>query len=462
MFPLTLAQLPDALKAEGSPSLGFESVPHTPVTGAAIDSRAVRPGDLFFALPGDRTDGHAHAADALRRGAAAVVLARDTGDRPAVIVNDPAAALTRLGAWNRVRFGDGGPVIAVGGSHGKTTCREMLYATLSAFGTGGLKSRNNYNNALGVPLTLCELEPRHRFAVVEVGASRRGEIADLCGLVKPEFVVLTGVGSAHVGSFGGPVALRSAKRELLEAVPADCFAVVNGDEASARGLARDASCRVILAGTTEGCDVQVVRTSSPPDRLRFRYDGELFVVRTPAAHLLPLAACAVAVGRELGNSLRSCRAGLAAFRPPPGRWAATVAGGVTIIDDTYNAGPEAFLAAVSTLAEFPVAPGARRWLVAGGMRELGADAERLHAEVGAAIAAAGFDRVLFVGDRGGAVSDAAGLGERAKNADAAVAAVLAGVAAGDVVLVKGCRADRLERVVAGVLSGLRGRGEKCG
>ena len=437
----------------------MRNAPRTPVTGAAIDSRAVRPGDLFFALPGGRSDGHAHAADALRRGAAAVVLARDTGDRPAVIAPDPAATLTRLGAWNRGRFG--GPVVAVGGSHGKTTCRELVRAALSGLGPG-VASRANFNNHLGVPLTLCELEARHRFAVVEVGTSRPGEIAALCESVRPTAAVLTGVGHAHVGTFGGPDALRAAKRELLGAVPPGGFAVVNGDDPGARDLARGTPCRVMLAGTTDDGDVRAVRGDGAAGVMHFRIDGTQFPLHAVAAHTLPLAACAVAVGRELGLPDERIAAGLARFRPPPGRCAAAVADGVTVIDDAYNAAPEAMAAAVRTLAEFPVAPGGRRWLVAGGMNELGDDAGRLHAEVGAAIAAAGFGSILFVGDRGAALADAAGVGERASGADAAVAAVLAEIAPGDVVLVKGCRADQLERVVAGVLSGLRGRGEKCG
>ena len=225
--------------------------------------------------------------------------------------------------------------------------------------------------------------------------------------------MLTGVGRAHVGTFGGIEALRAAKRELLEAPPqADGFAVVNGDDRGARALAETANCRVILAGTTAGCDVRAVRTPSPPDRLRFRLDVESFVVRTPAAHLLPLAACAVAVGREVGRPDAEIAAGLARFRPPPGRCKPHVAGGVTVIDDSYNAAPEAFLAAVRVLAGLDVPPGGRRWLVAGGMNELGDDADRLHADVGAAIAAAGFDRVLFVGDRGARLAGAAGVGDR--------------------------------------------------
>ena len=459
MFPLTLAKIPDVLKAEVPRDLGFEIAPQTPVTGAAIDSRSVRPGDLFFALPGDRTDGHAHAADALRRGAAAVVLTRDTGDRQVLIVHDPAAALARLGAWNRARFG--GPVVAVGGSHGKTTCRELIRAALAPLGPG-VASRANFNNHLGVPLTLCELEPRHEFAVAEVAASRPGEIAALCQSVRPTGVVLTGVGHAHVGTFGGVAALRAAKRELLDAVPAGGFAVVNGDDPGARDLARGAPCRVILAGTADGCDVRVCPLPSPPDRLRFRFDRGMMTVHTPGAHLLPYAASALAVARELGLPPDCIAPALNAFRPQEGRNRLEQVGGVAVIDDAYNASPEAFAAAVRTLAEYPLPPGGRRWLVAGGMRELGAEADRLHAEVGAAIAAAGFERVLFVGDRGGTLADAAGVGERVPGAQAAVAAVLADLRAGDVILVKGCRADRLERVVAGVLSGLRGRAEKSG
>ena len=440
------------LKAEAPRGLGFEH-PGTAITGAAIDSRAVRPGHLFFALPGTRSDGHAHAANALQRGAAAVVLARDTGDRPAIVVPDPAAALARLAGWNRSRFA--GPLIAVGGSHGKTTCRELIAAALIPLAPG-VRSRANYNNALGVPLTLCELDPSHRFAVVEVGASRPGDLTVLCGLVKPTVVVLTGIGHAHVGTFGGPAALLAAKAELLTSPQADGSAVarvVNGDDPRARALADARPGRTIFAGTTAGCDVRIEPLPSPPDRLRFRRGRTTFDLATPARHLLPLAACAVAVGEELGLTDARIAAGLARFRPPPGRCAVTGTGGVTVIDDAYNAPPEGFAAAVDLLAGWPVEPPGRRWLVAGGMRELGNESTKLHAALGRRIAAAGFDRALFVGETGARLADAAGLPNaiRCDGAAAAIEVLLGGSRPGDVVLVKGCRADRLERVVAAVL-----------
>ena len=453
MFPLTLGELSDVLKAEALPGLGVTGA----ITGAAIDSRAVRPGGLFFALRGANCDGHAHAADALRRGAGAVVLARDTGDRPALLTPDPAAALARLGAWNRARFA--GPVVAVGGSHGKTTCREMLHAALAALGPG-VRSRANFNNALGVPLTLCELGPAHQFAVVEIGASRPGELKALCELAKPAVAVLTGIGNAHVGTFGGPAALRAAKAELLSSPQADGSAVarvVNGDDPAARAVARSAGRPVLLAGTAAGCDVRIRPQDRPGGRLWFTAGKVTFVLNSPAAHLLPLAACAVAVGRELGLPDHRIAAGLKRFRPPPGRCAVTVAGGVTVIDDTYNAPPEGFFAAVDLLAAWPVEPGGRRWLAAGGMAELGDQSARLHARLGRRIAAAGLDRALFVGDSGARVADAAGLpehvGTRVADAATAAAALRRDLRPGDVLLVKGCRADRLERVVAAVLSG---------
>ena len=437
------------------------------MTGASIDSRAVSPGDLFFALPGGRTDGHAHAADALGRGAAAVVAARDTGDRPALLVPDPAAALARLGAWNRGRFA--GPVVAVGGSHGKTTCRELLAAALHDLGPG-VRSRANFNNHLGVPLTLCEIASHHLSAVVEMGASRPGDLTALCELARPTIGVLTGVGTAHVGTFGGLATLRAAKAELLSSLhsahappqadgSAVATAVLNGDDPGARALARTAGVRCLLAGTTDGCDVRVRPLPAPPGFLRFGRGGAEFLLRGFAPHLIPLAACAVAVAGELGLSDEAIRSGLARFRPLPGRGAVTTAGGVTLIDDTYNAPPEGFFAAVDLLAgRPPTDPHGRRWLVAGGMRELGDAADRLHAELGRRIREASPDRVLFVGATGARTADAARLpptvARRVPDADAASAILLAELRSGDVVLAKGCRADGLERIVATVSSGL--------
>ncbi|MFH5805056.1 UDP-N-acetylmuramoyl-tripeptide--D-alanyl-D-alanine ligase [Alienimonas sp. DA493] len=460
MFPLPLRFLPTVLRpraaAEAPWGLGGES--DRPVSGAAIDSRAVTPGDLFFALPGANSDGHDHAADALGRGAAAVVLARDTGDRPAVLVPDTAAALARLGAWNRGRFA--GPVVAVGGSHGKTTTRELTAAALRGLGLG-VRSRENFNNALGVPLTLCELGPDHRWAVVELGASRPGDLTQLGGWTKPTAAVLTGVGTAHVGTFGGPAALRAAKAELFAAAPPGGPLIVNGDDPGARALAAEAGRSVLFAGTGPGCDVRLEPRPAPPGRLRFARGGTTFELTGFAPHLGSLAACAVAVGEALGLSRDAIADGLARFRPPPGRGAVTTVGGVMLIDDAYNAPPEGVFAAVDLLARWPVEPPGRRWLVCGGMKELGDETDRLHAELGKRLAAAGLDRVLFVGETGARVAAAAGLppavGERCDAAADAANVLHTEVRPWDVVLAKGCRADGLERVVAALADRLRRR-----
>ncbi|QDT16073.1 UDP-N-acetylmuramoyl-tripeptide--D-alanyl-D-alanine ligase [Alienimonas californiensis] len=458
MFPLTLKQLPDLLGNAEAPQ-GLCVMGDVLITGAAIDSRAVRPGDLFFALPGERTDGHAHVAAALERGAVAAVVAREVSVGPAFVVPDPAAALARLGAWNRRRFA--GPVVAVGGSHGKTTTRELIAATLHALGPG-VRSRANFNNALGVPLTLCELGPSHRWAVVELGASRPSDLTELGGWARPTVAVLTGVGTAHVGTFGGPAALRAAKAELFATLQADGSAVVNGDDPGARSLAAEAGRPVLFAGTGPGCDVRLEPLPAPPGFLRFQRGETSFRLPGFAPHLVSLAACAVAAGEALGLTPESIRDGFAGFQPPPGRGTVTTVGGVTLIDDTYNAPPEGFFAAVDLLARWPVEPPGRRWLVCGGMKELGEEADRLHAELGRRIAAAGLDRAVFVGETGACVAIAAGLlppiGLQFATAGAAAEAVLNEVRAGDVVLAKGCRSDRLERVVAALAERLeRGR-----
>ncbi|NNJ24146.1 UDP-N-acetylmuramoyl-tripeptide--D-alanyl-D-alanine ligase [Planctomycetes bacterium LzC2] len=433
--------------AEAPRSLGVTR--GTQVGGAAIDSRAVRPGDLFFALPGARTDGHDYVADAFHRGAVAAVVAQETDAGPAIVVPDPAAALAQLGAWNRDQCA--GPVVAVGGSHGKTTCRDLLHAALSGLGPG-VRSRANFNNALGVPLTLCEIAPEHRSAVIEVGASSPGEIATLCEWAKPTAGVLTGVGTAHVGTFGGPAALRAAKAELFAGVAPDGVLVVNRDDPGARALAQTAERPIVVAGTTADCDVRVEPLPAPPGFLRFGRNGTTFSLQGFAPHFVSLGACAVAVGEALGLSNEAIRNGLTRFRPPPGRGAVTVVGGATFIDDTYNAPPEGFFAAVDLLASWPVVPPGRRWLVCGGMRELGEEADRLYAKLGRRIATAGLDRVLFVGATGARTADAAGLSEavgiRVRDASAAAAVLSEEIRPGDVALAKGCRADGLERVIA--------------
>ena len=439
----------------------------TVVRSVTLDSRTVPDGGLFWPVRGERFDGHDFLDDAAANGAAAVVSARSRPRSvPVVRVADTHHALSTLAAGVRRR--SSAAVVAVAGSHGKTTAREMLFAVLrEGFGTGaegGTRSLANRNNHFGVPLSLLELGPRHRFAVVEIGASHVGEIGPLAALATPRVGVLTGVGRAHLGTFGSADAVRAEKAKLFAALPADGVAVTDGDDPVARAIAEGCGRRAVLVGTGPGCDVRAEHCGHENGRLTFAVSGLRFRVRAAGRQFLPAALAALAVGRQLGLGDATIAAGLATFESVAGRCRPERIGSWTVIDDTYNAGPEAFAAAVRTLAEWRVDGNARRWLVCGTMVDLGPAAGELHEQLGRCAADAGIDRVVAIGEHAGRVTHglrhggtdahrpacSPSVGNEVANTSDAVAALADGLRPGDVVLVKGSRVTRTERVIAGL------------
>lgn len=451
MQPLPLNTLLSAVRGE---AIGFDG--RVQIERIVTDSRQAAAGDLFWALRGERADGHDYVEEALRRGAVGAVVARSWREqqrrsaRRCIAVADTWQALWDLAAWRRAH--SDALVIGVTGSVGKTTTRHLLHGVLAAR-YAGIQSPHNFNNHLGVPLSLLELAPEHEFAVLEAGASQVGEIARLCTLMQPEVGLLTAIAPAHLEGFGSLEAICRAKGELLEALPPSGFAVLNGDDPLVRRLARRASCRVLLVGESIHNDVVATRVRVNDRRLRFRVDETEFQLPVVGRHHLTSALLAVAAARELDVGDAEIAAALREFQPAPGRCQKLSLGRWTVIDDTYNANPASVLAACQTLQDWN---GARqRVLVLGDMLELGPEAPAFHEQMGEAAAQCGFDRVIAVGAHAAAV--AAGARRRGMDAsclgacsDLETALVLLDLwlEPDDAVLVKGSRGMRMERVVA--------------
>jgi len=426
--------------------------------GCAIDSRALQAGDLFVPLPGTRADGHEFIAAALQGAAAGSLIGRDRAvppeaaatRKPVIRVADPLGAMQALGRWCRDRAGI--PVVAITGSNGKTTTKEMTAAVL---GTSRRVHKNvgNLNNHIGVPLTLTRLRPEHEALVVEMGMSARGEIRDLAAMAQPTIGVLTNASAAHLQQLGSVEEVARAKSELAEALPTQGLLVLNADDPLLYPMNRER----IVRKTTYGLDnpdagLRPTRVTVGEDgTTRFTLeDGSEGRLSLLGRHNVRNALAAIAVGDELMVPRDAALAALAALRPAKHRLEILRAGGISVLDDAYNANPASMREALGILGGVTV-PGARR-AVLGDMLELGPGSEALHEAVGRAVPA---DAWLYVAgsfaaaiERGAkAAGVAAARIRRFEDVDAMAAAVAADARAGDLVLVKGSRGMRLERVV---------------
>lgn len=431
--------------------------PETTVARVITDSRRVGSGDLFLALAGERFDGHDYLAEAARRGAVAVIggRARVDGVDPGcavVAVDDTRAALGRLAARYRRDFNP--LLVAVGGSNGKTTTKELLAAVFrQRFRT--LWSEASFNNDIGVPLTLLNLDAGHQAAVVELGTNHPGELAPLVAMAAPRWGVLTGIGREHLEFFGDLDGVAREEGRLAELLPADGRLFLHGDSPGADGIAARTRARVIRVGTGPGNDWRAADIRTDESGLLFRaetgdaaYDGE-FRIQLLGRHQAVNALLAAAAGRELTMTREEIGRGLAECGPAKMRMQLWTAHGVRVLDDAYNANADSVLAALETLREFPCA--GRRVAVLGDMAELGPHSAEAHAEVGRRAAQVKVDQLFAVGKMAGvmgAAARAAGLlrviemGE----VETVANAVRQFVRIGDVVLLKASRATRLERV----------------
>jgi UDP-N-acetylmuramoyl-tripeptide--D-alanyl-D-alanine ligase len=383
-------------------------LPQEQVTGYSIDTRTLAPGDLFFAIRGERYDAHGFVAAAFERGARAAVVSRSkladildvARSRTLLIVEDPLLALQTLAAavrrhWNK-------RVIGVTGSAGKTTTKEAVAEVLGArFRV--LKSQGNLNNEFGMPLQLLKLEPEHEVAVIEMGMSHIGEIAALARIAHPDWGVVTNVGSAHAQNFADGVAgIARAKYELVQSLPVSGVAILNCDDPYVGQFGRDFHGRSIYFGTGPCADPSAANIEElGAEGVRFQVNAgdqqATVTLELLGRHNICNALAAIAAGVEAGIPLADCAAAVGRLRAPDKRGEVLRIGGATVINDCYNSNPEALKSMIATLASMTAE---RRILVAGEMLELGMESIPLHRECGREAAAKGID--LIVGVRGNA------------------------------------------------------------
>lgn len=426
-------------------------------TGVSTDSRTTQPGDLFVALVGDRFDGHDFIDTAIARGAAGCLTMpghpMDLGERVHIVVPE---TLDAFGEIARAHLGQmPARVVAITGSNGKTTTKEMVAVALGAHGSV-VKNRGNFNNLIGLPLTACRVDESHDFAVLEMGMNRPGEIARLTQIAQPDVGVITQVAPAHLEGLVTVDAVTWAKGELFVGLAPTATAVVNTLDANVLRAANGVEARRLTVGS-EGCDlnVQGIRRRGVAAFLATlevggkRYSME---IRAMAEHDVWNAALALACVHALGLDLEPSLEALRKHTQVRGRLCWKVSNsGVNVIDDTYNANPSSMRAALRTLAE--VSGDQRRIAVLGDMLEMGTDAAKFHHDVGQMAFDVGVEQLFCAGQFAANMAD--GYMERgvvlAGDAMTLIPRVVAAVRAGDWVLVKGSRGMRMERVVAALM-----------
>jgi UDP-N-acetylmuramoyl-tripeptide--D-alanyl-D-alanine ligase len=418
--------------------------------GVSTDSRSIGPRELFVALRGERFDGHEFLDAAAARGAAAAMVDRDYRSPyplPVIIVPDTKRALGDLARGWRSRFT---PVlIAVTGSNGKTTVKEMLAAILRRHGgdQAVLATAGNFNNDIGVPLTLLKMRPAHRWCAIELGMNHRGEIAYLAGIAAPTIALVNNAQREHLEFMGGVEEVAAENASVYEALPASGTAVINADDPHAALFRQRAGARQLvefgLKGPTVGGRYALGGLQSEL-RLRTPQGEAQATLAIPGLHNVRNALAAAACAHAAGIAAATIAAGLSAFRPYTGRLQVKQApSGLTVIDDSYNANPDSVRAAIDVLAACPPPT----VLVLGDMGEVGPQGPSFHREIGAYARARGVTRLMGLGDAAAHAVEAFGAGgAHFSDVDKLVAAV-----EGRTVLVKGSRFMKMERVVAALL-----------
>lgn len=423
-------------------------------TSVSTDTRTIKQGALFVALAGPTFDGHDFVATAAQNGAAAALVSRPLSvDVPQVVVADPLAALSAFAREWRRQFKI--PVVGVTGSNGKTTTKELIGSILSQLGPT-LVTRGNLNNHIGVPLTLLELTKAHRYAVIEMGANHLGEIAHLASLAEPTVGIVTNAGAAHLEGFGSLEGVAAGKGEMFQALPVEGVSVINGDDKYAPQW-RDMSSadRVLTFGFEQPADFMAHKVREVSGAAGFRIDFDLVTPDGTLAATIPLAGLhnlrnalgAAAAACAAGTPVEQIVSGLAAMKTVAGRLELKPAiNGAFIVDDSYNANPSSLKAGLDAMRS---SFSGKRWLVLGEMKELGDASDELHAEVGRYARQAGIERLLAVGEGSRFSVEAFGRGGQwFADIDALIRDAKSSLTAGVAVLIKGSRANRLERVSA--------------
>ncbi len=427
------------------------------VGGVATDSREIRPGDLFVCLEGPRFDGHAFASEARARGAAALISHHDLPDDvgPLVRVSDTQAALAALARRARRELSEA-LVIGITGSNGKTSTKDLTAAAL-ATGLVTVRSERSFNNAIGVPLTLLATGRDTEAVVAEIGTNAPGEIAQLAALVRPQIGVITNIQPAHLHGLGSLAGVLEEKSALLDALEGRAVAVLNRDDPCFDALAARAPGPVVSYGQHPEADVVATEVRCDTSGTRFVVDGRVAVhVRHLGRHTVGNGLAAIATACAAGLPLAGVAQALAGVPAPPGRLQVRRLGGLTVIDDTWNANPGSLAAAASVVSELSF--DGRLFMAVGDMLELGEEGRALHEEAGRKLAACGPTLLLAIGRHAQAVVDgarAAGLdADRlacCADADEAAATLRRHLRAGDTVLVKGSRGMRLEGLVSALV-----------
>jgi UDP-N-acetylmuramoyl-tripeptide--D-alanyl-D-alanine ligase len=437
---LPLNQIAEVLECESAVDLE--------VSGYSIDTRTLEPGDLFFALPGETHDGHDYVQAAFDKGAISAVVERDIPGRPVLRVGDTLQALQTLGAWARQEWDQ--PVVGVTGSAGKTSTKDVI-ASLLSVGLNVGRTVGNYNNHIGVPLSILHLPDDAEVAVLEMGMNHAGELRQLADIAKPEIGVVTNVGYAHIEFFESIDGIAAAKRELIESLPKEGIAILNADDPRVARMGDLHHGKTIRFGLSEDADVHAQDVRFSEAGVRFRACGTNFETPLAGAHGVRNVLAGIAVAQVFGIAPDQLRDVVATLAPGKMRGERIVHKGITIINDSYNSNPDAVRSMVDVLRDLPAR---RKIAVLGEMLELGRWAEPLHRDIGRYVAECGIS--VLVGIRGAAqyMVDAAMNSGHAVDAayffeDAAQAgAALAGLAQpGDAVLFKGSRGTRVERAL---------------
>ena len=447
MKPLSAQQIAEVLGADvaaGDPAAIV-------CAGVSTDTRKLPAGCAFFALRGENFDGDAFAADALAAGAALVVVQRWSGHCPAgaavIVVPDTLAALQRLAYWWRRQLDI--PVVCITGSNGKTSTKDLTTAVLSRrFRVSSTKG--NLNNHIGLPLTVLATTLEDQAAVWEIGMNHAGELEPLCKIAQPKYGIITNIGTAHIEHLGSRDAIAEEKGTLARALPENGILFISASCDYHDFLRERTQAALVSVGDGRGI-VRAENLRLEPDHSHFTLviegDGHAEVcLPVPGRHMVINALLAAAVGWKLGMPPCEIAVGLSEVKISSGRLARRVVGGVTVIDDTYNANPESMAAAIETLAEAPVPNGARRFVVLGRMGELGIHGPAAHHQIGK-LAASRDLVVIAAGEGAEGIAEGAGGAKHFPVLADAAKWLAAEVKPGDAVLFKGSRSATIERVM---------------
>lgn len=452
MDPTTLARI-----TEWTGGRLIAGNPGSTATTLCTDSRALKAEDLFLALRGDNFDGHGFIAEAARRGAIGAVVEELAPECPEgfaqIQVGNTLAALQDMAACYRRSL----PlkVLAITGSNGKTSTKDLSAAVLGqrfkVTATDG-----NFNNHIGLPLTMLRTRAADQVGVFEIGMNHPGEVAPLAAMAKPDAAIITNIGVAHIEFMGSRAAIAQEKGMLAEALPAEGHLILNVDDEYSSKIAARSRATTVCCGIGEG-DVRASDVSQ-------RFEGTTFIINAigqeckatlavPGMHMVRNALLAVGAGLVFGVTLEQCVEGLRQLQLTKGRLQQKVINGIRVLDDTYNANPDSVSAALRTLGQMPAS--GRRIAVLGRMGELGTHSSEGHELVGRVAAEAGIDVVIGVGAESALTVDAAKLGgvpqgDKVGSIEEALEALRAAARPGDIVLVKGSRSARMERIIEGL------------